>query len=53
VDGTQRLEDVHAAYGFGFRMIFSYLLLRLDFAWATDFGGPAMRRVHFTLGGDF
>jgi Tol biopolymer transport system component len=53
VDGTERLEDIHAAYGFGFRMIFSYLLLRLDFAWATDFGGPAMRRVHFTLGGDF
>ncbi len=52
-DGTERLEDFHAAYGFGFRMIFSYLLMRLDFAWGTDFGGPAQRRVHFTLGGDF
>ena len=52
-DGTEHLEDLHAAYGFGFRMIFSYLLLRLDFAWATDFGGPAMKRVHFTMGGDF
>jgi Tol biopolymer transport system component len=52
-DGTERLDDLHAAYGFGFRMIFSYLLVRLDFAWATDFGGPAMKRVHFTLGGDF
>ena len=53
VDGTERLEDLHAAYGFGFRMLFSYLLLRLDFAWATNFGDRAMRRVHFTLGGDF
>jgi outer membrane protein assembly factor BamA len=53
VEGSQQLADFHAAYGFGFRMVFSYLLMRLDFAWATNFGGPAQKRVHFTLGGDF
>jgi outer membrane protein assembly factor BamA len=53
VDGGEQLKDLYTGYGFGLRMWFSYFLMRLDFAWATQFDGDVVRRTHFSLGGDF
>ncbi len=53
VEGREQLRDIYTGYGFGMRMWFSYFLVRLDFAWATQFDGRVDNRVHFSLGGDF
>jgi outer membrane protein assembly factor BamA len=53
VNGGDQLKDMYTGYGFGIRMWFSYFLMRLDFAWATQFDGNVVRRTHFSLGGDF
>jgi Tol biopolymer transport system component len=53
VDGREELKNLNASYGFGVRMWLAYFLVKLDFAWATRFGGDLGSRVHFSLGGEF
>ena len=44
-------------YGFGFgtgvRSIVSFLILKLDVAWTTDFSGVSTPRWHFSIGPEF
>ncbi len=44
-------------YGFGFgtgvRSIISFLILKLDVAWTTDFSGVSTPRWHFSIGPEF
>ncbi len=53
VDGEERLKHLRASYGFGIRMSLSYFVIKLDFAWPTDFAHTSKSRVHLTLGGEF
>jgi outer membrane protein assembly factor BamA len=53
IDGKEQLTGLNAGYGFGVRMWLAYFLMKLDFAWATQFDGEEGRRVHFSLGGEF
>jgi WD40 repeat protein len=53
VEGHEELKDLSAGYGFGIRMWLAYFLIRLDFAWATQFNGTTGNRTHFSLGGNF
>jgi outer membrane protein assembly factor BamA len=53
IDGREQLSGLNAGYGFGIRMWLAYFLMKLDFAWATQFDGSEGRRVHFSLGGEF
>ena len=52
--GFFRTQDVFASFGFGGRLSLGFLLLRVDFAWPTDFyrteGTP---HVLWSLGADF
>ncbi len=53
-DGLFRLEDLKAGVGVGLRLNISFLVLRLDFAKATDLSSLSREtRVHFSLGSDF
>jgi outer membrane protein assembly factor BamA len=47
------LDQLVADYGFGMRMWLAYFLLKLDYAWATDFSNDLGREVYFSLGADF
>ena len=53
IDGREQLSGLNAGYGFGIRMWLAYFLMKLDFAWATQFDGSEGQRVHFSLGGEF
>jgi outer membrane protein assembly factor BamA len=50
---NEDMDKLAADYGFGMRMWLAYFLLKLDFAWATDFSGEIGREVYFSLGADF
>jgi len=52
-DGGYRFQDIKASYGVGLRMRVSFLVLRLDEAWQTDFQQTGPSRTHFALGAEF
>jgi len=52
-DGTRRLHDLQAAYGFGWRSNLGFLLLRWDVAWSTDGVDTSKPRYYFSLGAEY
>jgi Tol biopolymer transport system component len=51
--GTRRLKDIYASHGFGVRMNLSMFVVRVDWAWPTDFRRVGDVTTHFALGAEF
>jgi outer membrane protein insertion porin family len=51
--GSRRLDDIQASHGFGVRMNLSMFVVRVDWAWPTDFHHAGNVRTHFALGAEF
>ncbi|MCC6476603.1 PD40 domain-containing protein [bacterium] len=52
-EGTRRLHDLQAAYGFGWRANLGFLLLRWDVAWSTDGVDTSKPLYYFSLGAEY
>jgi Tol biopolymer transport system component len=51
--GTNRLEDIKAAFGYGARVNLGFLLLKFDTAWRTDLDKTSKPRYYFSLGAEY
>ncbi len=49
----RRLKDIKASHGFGVRMRVSMFVVRVDWAWPTDFQSIGDMTTHFALGAEF
>jgi len=53
-NGSFRLKDMMAGFGFGARVNLGFFLLKYDIAWKTNFAVTSKEPVHyFTLGAEF
>ncbi|MBN2564326.1 MAG: PD40 domain-containing protein [Candidatus Eisenbacteria bacterium] len=51
--GSRRLKDIRASHGVGVRMNLSMFVVRVDWAWPTDFHTAGDLVTHFALGAEF
>ena len=51
--GSNRLNDIKAAFGYGARVNLGFLLLKFDTAWRTDLYKTSKPRYYFSLGAEF
>jgi dipeptidyl aminopeptidase/acylaminoacyl peptidase len=51
--GSRRLKDIQASHGVGVRMNLSMFVIRVDWAWPTDFHRAGDAMTHFALGAEF
>jgi hypothetical protein len=51
--GSRRLKDIQASHGVGVRMNLSMFVIRVDWAWPTDFHRAGEVMTHFALGAEF
>jgi outer membrane protein insertion porin family len=49
----RRLNDIKASHGVGVRMRLSMFVIRVDWAWPTDFRAAGDVMTHFALGAEF
>lgn len=52
-DGRRGLEDLRFSYGAGVRSAFSFLILKLDVGWRTNFRETSRPVWHFSIGPEF
>jgi outer membrane protein assembly factor BamA len=52
-DGNRRLQDLLLGFGVGARTAVSFLLLKLDVGWHSDFHDVSQPRWHFSIGPEF
>jgi len=54
-EGGFHLDDRYggASFGTGIRTGLSFIILKVDFAWRTDFNEVSGYRTHFSMGGEF
>ncbi|MDX2129779.1 MAG: hypothetical protein SFU91_12165 [Chloroherpetonaceae bacterium] len=53
ISSNGRLQDLLAGFGWGFRTVLFYFILRFDMAWKWDLNGTSMPVYHISIGGDF